>query len=306
MLSDQSFSYLWHLCFGAVTAETMLDWQLRGRSGLLVTILIANWPHVLLSSLFLIYDCHFTCMLMAEEWSGYVHERRLLRVSNPSGSQRSTYRLQLPYKYGIPLLVLSGLMHWPVSQSPFIARVNLYTRAGTGIEDPTNSISTIGYSCIAIFTVVVLGTVVIIVGLINGFRRYKPGMPLVGSCSAAITAVCHSPSGDEDAAHKPLRRGLVASKRREELEVMSDRDRMITEKGAALNTVMMTLDNYNHDGGHVGHCCFTNLDCRGACRVLSLCRLLRSKQEAAVPTVMKSFEYFEMKLYPLAASLIAV
>lgn len=75
-------------------------------------------------------------MLMAEEWSGYVHERKPLRVSNPSGSQRSTYRLQLPYRYGIPLLVLSGLLHWPVSQSLLIARVTLNTRAGTGIEDP--------------------------------------------------------------------------------------------------------------------------------------------------------------------------
>lgn len=150
-------------------------------------------------------------------------------------------------------------MQWSVSTSLFIARVTLYTRAGNGIEDPANSIPTIGYSCIAIFTVAVLGTVVIIVGLINGFRRYKPGMPLVGSCSAAITAVYHSPSGDEDAAHKPLRRGLVASEGREELEVMSDRDRMITEKGTALNTVV-TVNNYNHSGGHVGHCCFTNLD----------------------------------------------
>jgi hypothetical protein len=44
MLSGQSFSYLWHSCFGAVTAASMVDWQLRGRSGLLVTILIANSP----------------------------------------------------------------------------------------------------------------------------------------------------------------------------------------------------------------------------------------------------------------------
>ena len=173
----------------------------------MLTILVANSPQVLLSFLFLTYNGLFTCMLEAEEWSGYAHERKSLRVTSPVGEQRSTYRLQLPYRYGIPLLVLSGTLHWLVSQSLFLARVTAFTSGG--VEDAKGSISTIGYSCIAIITVIILGAVVIVIGIMNGFRRYRAGMPLVGSCSAAISAACHRPDGDVDAATKRVMWGPV-------------------------------------------------------------------------------------------------
>ncbi len=51
----------------------------------------------------------------------------------------------------------------------------------------------------------------------------------------------------------------MGSEGREELELMSVRDRMITEKGTALNTVT-TVSNSDDDGGHMGHCRFTSLD----------------------------------------------
>ena len=69
-----------------------------------------------------------------------------------------------------------------------------------------------------------LGSVVVILGILKGFRNYKPEIPLVGSCSAAISAACHRPKEDEDAADKPLMWGAVSMK----------------------------------DG--VGHCCFTSFE----------------------------------------------
>ena len=160
-------------------------------------------------------------MLLGHEWSGYAHVRKPLRVTTPAGSQRSTYRLQLPYKYGIPLLVLSGTLHWLVSQSIFLARVDYYYN---GILDKYQSISTLGYSCIAIITVIALGGIVVLVGVLHGFRRYKPGVPLVGSCSAAISAACHRPNEDVDAPFKPVMWGAVES------------------------------------GNPIGHCCFTSFE----------------------------------------------
>ena len=177
-------------------------------AGLHLSILVANSPQVLLSFLFLTYNGLFTCMLLAHEWSGYAHVRKPLRVTSPAGSQRSTYRLQLPYKYGIPLLVLSGTLHWLVSQSIFLARVNYYN---DGVLDDFSGISTLGYSCIAIITVITLGGIVIIIGILHGFRRYKSGVPLVGSCSAAISAACHRPNEDVDAPFKPVMWGAVES-----------------------------------------------------------------------------------------------
>lgn len=173
----------------------------------MLTILIANSPQALLSFLFLTYNGLFTCMLLADEWTGYAHKRKPLRVTSPVGEQRCTYRLQLPYRYGIPLLILSGTLHWLVSQSLFLARVTAFTVDGA--EDIYGSISTVGYSSIAIITVIIYGTIVVLLGIGMGFRRYKPGIPLVGSCSAAISAACHRPNEDVDASRKGVMWGVV-------------------------------------------------------------------------------------------------
>lgn len=207
-LTSRKFSHLWALGYGTVTSEQMVNWNgMGGSGGLMLTILIANSPQALLSFLFLTYNGLFTCMLLADEWSGYAHHRKPLRVTSPIGEQRCTYRLQLPYRYGIPLSILSGTLHWLVSQSLFLARVTAFAPDGT--EDINGSISTIGYSSIAILTVIIYGTVVVFLGIGMGFRRYKPGMPLVGSCSAAISAACHKPNEDVDASRKGVMWGVV-------------------------------------------------------------------------------------------------
>ena len=217
-LTDRSFLHLWQMGYGAVTEDSMFYWSMEGSSGLHLNALVANLPQVVLSFLFVIYNGLFTSMLLADEWNGYAHERQPLRVTSPKGAQRSTYRLQLPYKYGVPLMGASVTLHWLVSQSLFL--VNM-----TGYE--TNNLqytlSTIGYSCIAIITVIFLGTVVMLLGLLNGFRRHQ-GMPVAGSCSAAISAACHRPEEDVNAANKPVMWGVVSS-----------------ENG-------------------VGHCCFTSFE----------------------------------------------
>lgn len=190
--------------FGTVNSDSMTDLSL----GLIPTVLVVNAPQMLSSFLFLNYNGLFTCMLLADEWNGYISERKPLRVTSPKGTQRSTYRLQLPYKYGIPLLVISGTLHWLVSQSLFLALVvEVYT------DGTENSIENdMGYSCIAIITTIFLGSIIVILGILIGFRRYKPGIPLVGSCSAAISAACHPPKEDDNAAEKPVMWGVVSTK----------------------------------------------------------------------------------------------
>ena len=48
-----------------------------------------------------------------------------------------------------------------------------------------------------------------VVGTLNGFRRYKPGTPLAATCSAAIFTACH-PNLDEvlNAACEPVQWGV--------------------------------------------------------------------------------------------------
>ena len=222
-IADKSFKGLWGLGFGTVSSQSLLSQNvLSGKTGLFVTVLVANLPQLLLSFLYLTYNGLFTCMLLGQEWNRYAHHRKPLRVSWPTEGQRSTYWLQLPYTYGLPLMVFSGVLHWLVSQSIFLARVAVFDP--TNVQDGVLSISTCGYSNIAIVTVILVGTIALVFGNANGFRKYSGSMPLVGSNSAAISAACHAPNGDINASVSPIMWGAVET------------------------------------GGEVGHCCFTSFD----------------------------------------------
>lgn len=63
------------------------------------------------------------------------------------------------------------------------------------------------------------------VGILIGFQKYDSGIPIVGNCSAAISAACHRPHDDTSAFLLPLQWGVVG------------------------DTV-----------GGVGHCCLTSFD----------------------------------------------
>ncbi len=44
-----------------------------------------------------------------------------------------------------------------------------------------------------------------------GLRKYATGMPLSATCSGAISAACHPPPDDVDAALLPVQWGVVSS-----------------------------------------------------------------------------------------------
>ena len=125
-----SASEMWKVGYGGVTSDAVFPLSIPGSSGLILTVILANLPQGLLSFLFITYNGLFTCMFLAEEWSGYAHERKPLRVTNRTGQQRSTYRLQIPYRYGVVLFAVSALVHWLISQSLFLARVDTFDADG--------------------------------------------------------------------------------------------------------------------------------------------------------------------------------
>jgi hypothetical protein len=47
----------------------------------------------------------------------------------------------------------------------------------------------------------IIGIVLIIALMALSARRYSGEMPLASTCSAAISALCHPPKGDSEAAH---------------------------------------------------------------------------------------------------------
>lgn len=197
----------WDMGFGAVDLRSMFETSTSNEpetySELVNSVLLANLPQTIFSFLYLLYNSIFTCMLLAEEWDKFSHQRQTLRVTSPTGAQRSTYFLQLPYRYSLPLIVGSGAMHWIISQSIFF--VQIYDIDGTG----DYSVSAVGYSPIAIILGLIMVTILLVAALANGFRRYSGGIPLAASCSAAISAACHPGPQASPAATVPVLWGVV-------------------------------------------------------------------------------------------------
>ena len=104
-------------------------------------------------------------------------------------------------------------MHLFVSQSIFLARIELFNPDGTPVSTSQgfNTISSApGYSPKAIVASIALGSsmVAVLVGL--SFRHYHGCIPLVRNDSLAISAACHPSSDDQDPAHSALMWGAVS------------------------------------------------------------------------------------------------
>jgi hypothetical protein len=211
------------LGFGALNPAAIINF---GEDiGLVRCVMWANLPQLIVSLLYLMYNGLYTSMHMAHEYGGYAIDRKPLRVTTPRGAQRSTYWLQLPYAYGVPLISASATLHWLVSQSIFLARVsvspNSVQKANSGM-----TFSAVGYSPLAVLCTAVLGSCMLVVAVGMGFRKLPPGsIPIAGSCSAALAAAAHRPTADVDAAVLPVKWGVVIE---------------------------------SEDAGDVGHCCFTS------------------------------------------------
>lgn len=180
-------------------------------------VVLANLPQLLISLLYLLYNDLVTRIHLAAQWSSYARTRKPLRVLNPrkdqsmAKKQRNYYVLSLPLRVSIPLLVLMMILHWLVSQSLFLGILGVLNYTGGGApSDEGYPVLGLGYSPFAIILSLILGAVMILGLWVYAFAfKYDSGMPLVRSCSAAISAACHAPAWDVKCAEKPLLYGVV-------------------------------------------------------------------------------------------------
>jgi hypothetical protein len=200
---------LWNLGFGSINVLTIIVSHLpsTGAAAVISNALVANTPQLILTLIYFTYNSVFTSMWMAAEWDSFSQRRKGLRVSQqPTGTQRSTYFLQLPHRVAVPLMVTCGLLHWLVSQSMFLVNVEGYwwdndTGDYTQSEVPGvnssdfNRISC-GFSPMPILFVILIGIGMLVMAIFIGSLPLRLGMPLAGSCSFVISACCH-PEADE-------------------------------------------------------------------------------------------------------------
>lgn len=107
--------HIWTLGFGAADPRTIVySWSLSSAdiSGIVENALIANIAQPVLSLIYFTYNSLMTAMVSASEWDNFAQLRKGLRVSGiPCSEQRGTHFLQLPYRYSVPLMVFSILLH---------------------------------------------------------------------------------------------------------------------------------------------------------------------------------------------------
>lgn len=174
--------------FGGVNLETLIGkdyWP----SSVILNALVATAAQSVFSVLYLVYNGLFTSMTLGEEWSQYAVRRKGLRVSNPHGSLRGTYFLSLPYRYAIPVMVISATMHWIISQSIFLVGVEAYDYHNK--RYPEKDFTTCGYSPAAQITGIIAGLLMLVYIMAFSHKKFKSRMPIAGSCSLAISDACH-------------------------------------------------------------------------------------------------------------------
>lgn len=101
-------------------------------------------------------------------------------------------------------MITSGTLHWLVSQSFFLTIVEACGNIGKPDPSSTNNLSTCGHAPVVILSTLIVGSLALGLGIALDCRKYKPGIPLAGSCSAAISAACHPPLGDDRASEKAI------------------------------------------------------------------------------------------------------
>ncbi|KAL9071422.1 MAG: hypothetical protein Q9157_005474 [Trypethelium eluteriae] len=176
-------------------------------AGVLFNAWLANAPQLLLSMSYMVTNSLCTSMSVALEWDRYASQRKGLRVTDPVGKQRGTYFLQLPYRRAVPLVVTSGLLHWLLSQTLFLVRLDIRDRAGNVIT--SESKSTCGYSLLSLVIFIAVFLSLQLVVLTFMLWRIKPRMPVAACCSLIISAACHPPDSELDPHLQPVQWGVV-------------------------------------------------------------------------------------------------
>ncbi|KAF2846144.1 hypothetical protein T440DRAFT_542799 [Plenodomus tracheiphilus IPT5] len=169
---------------------------------------IVNLPQVILSFCYLGLNNICTFLASVEVWNNLALSRKGLRVTKPMAEQRSTYFLQLPFRWSVPLIVTSGVLHWLLSQTFFQMRVDVFERdSDTRNADKSKSVA--GYSSLSllVFFIVALALVVAVGWVAQQYVQQR--LPMAASCSLDISAACHPPQGETDTHLKKVKWGLV-------------------------------------------------------------------------------------------------
>ena len=185
---------------------------------MLRSIWFANEGHALFGILYVIYNNVFYTMIFQDEWARFQHHRKGLRVSeSPRGAQRTVYFFLMPFRLAFPIMGFSCVIHTLISQTVFLVDVEAWGREVESgqttryfTRDQQYDFNSTGFSPLADVALIFFRLAMITFMIVFAMRRYKSGMPVVSTCSSAISAACHpSPNEDPDAWLLPIQWGVT-------------------------------------------------------------------------------------------------
>ncbi|KAI3320958.1 hypothetical protein HD806DRAFT_546783 [Xylariaceae sp. AK1471] len=164
-------------------------------------LLLVNTPQLIFSLCYFSYNSLVTRLHVEREWNSFGSDFQPLRVSYPAGEQVSSYRLQLPYTYSIPMIAISISLHWLVSNAVFL----LIIEGGFVQSDAQNaaelsaifrvsdgSFIALGYSPFFFLVLFVTSFIFIICSpVLIGLQKLKYKMVTGGCNSLVISAACY-------------------------------------------------------------------------------------------------------------------
>jgi hypothetical protein len=212
LIKDNNIVNPFSIGFRSVDAAAFVTYRsvptsTKYRYRILAAVVVANLSQMIFSIIIFSLNNLLAVIYTAQEWEGFSRQRKTLRVSEPKGEQRSTYFLQLPYRIAVPFNVATGVISWLLSNSVFPLVIYSYDSLGRALKDV--EVTACGFSPWPLVLAIAVG-VVLMAGVCSFFFfRFVSTMPMVGTCSAAISAACHHDDGQEEVALKPVKWGAV-------------------------------------------------------------------------------------------------
>ena len=176
-------------------------------NSLLENVIIANIPQIIASIGYISYNQLLTSLLLTREFTMYSIKRANLRVTLPKEDQRSTLWLSLPYRFSLPHLIASTLLHWSISQTLFLDQLEVF--APNGSLDADHSFACLCWSALALLMSLIISLLMIAAPIALGFLHYPRHVPLVESNSLAISTACHRLPGKEGEERAKLKYGII-------------------------------------------------------------------------------------------------
>jgi hypothetical protein len=108
-------------------------------------------------------------------------------------------------------MIAMALVHWLISRGIYLVNVRVYDI--NGVEIPSRARYGRAMSPLPLLLALLLGTAMWITLFILMGKRLGRGMPIIGTCSAAISAACHPPTEKGVDATRALMYGVVSKER---------------------------------------------------------------------------------------------